>query len=199
MTRNLFFAFALLITSPALFASTVTNLHDEDGGDGDLSDDRLAPTDVGLLPIGLSSVTGLIFNINSQDADIFTFEVGAGSTLDSMMISIDGDRHFLGFDDGPQADGTASELLIARLIGSGDSSANLLTDPIPAGEDFGGSGVNGPLGAGSYTVWLQETALGDVFGYTVTLQTSASAIPEPSSAVLLAFAGAGLALRRRRK
>ncbi|MEO1526516.1 MAG: PEP-CTERM sorting domain-containing protein [Planctomycetota bacterium] len=199
MTRKLLVAFALVLFSPTLVASTVTSLHDEDGGDGDLSGDRLAPTDVGALPIGVSTVTGLIFNIgvSTEDADIFTFQVGAGTQLDSMMINIDGDRHFLGFDDGPTIDGVASQLLIARLIGSGDSGSNLLTDPIPPGDDFGGQGVSGPLGEGSYTFWVQETALDDVWGYTVTFQTTA--IPEPSSATMLAFAGTALIMRRRKR
>ena len=203
MSRILFLFAIVASLSPGVASAAVT-LFSEGGPPGnDLSNNNLAPTPLGELPIGESVVTGTIFNIDGNaDADVFTFSVGVGQALDVMMLDIEGgqnEKHFFGLDEGPQAIELASELLIARRIDSSAAGDNLLTDPIPPIDDFGGSGVSGPLGPGDYTVWIQENDFDNLWFYTLTLQTSVTAIPEPSSALVLGFATVVCCLKRRRR
>jgi len=65
-----------------------------------------------------------------------------------------------------------------------DSSGNFL--PALAG---------GTLGAGNYSIWLQETG-NAIINYEVSL--TVAQVPEPSSAAFVGMAAFGLILRRRR-
>ncbi|MCO8121189.1 PEP-CTERM sorting domain-containing protein [Stieleria sp. TO1_6] len=184
------------------FADVVTLFVDDEPGLGeDLSNDSMNPTQLGVLPVGQSQVLGVLFNVESDnDPDIFTFNVAPNQTLDSITVSIEGDRHFFGLDAGPTSvdpnTGNGSDLLIAALIGG--NTGNLLI-PGNIDIDYGGSGVTTPLGPGDYTIWIQETAVDDLYPYTVTFETSVAAVPEPSSLALFCIAGAVVGCRRRRR
>ena len=176
---------------------------DEANFGGDFSDAPGSPTDIGVLELGNTDVFGTLIRLpevfDDEGSDVFTFVVDAGQVLDSIeLTSLDGDGHFWGFDDGDTSDsGQANELWVARLISGTDVGTDLL-GPVRPGSNFFGSGVPGTIGAGDYTVWVRETNEG-VFGYSMTLRTSAVSVPEPSSLVLLSGVGAVAGLRRKRR
>lgn len=198
------FRFMLLAAMSCGFAATsvadpVTFYLEEFGDLGtDLSDTHSAPTALGSLPLGESLVAGFIENAERSDIDIFTFTVDANLALDSILLSVDGDRHFLAIAEGTQISPTESNtMLTARLISSSQANDNLLTNDDPFAPDT--LGISAPLGPGDYTIWLQETQF-ETFGYAFTFQTSTiTAIPEASSGFLLVALGTSLGLRRKRR
>ncbi|TWU05592.1 hypothetical protein [Stieleria varia] len=173
----------------------------------DLSNLPTAPTSIGTLALGANEVEGALVqgevNELDIDPDIFTFTIGAGQVLDSViLLDFEGDGHFFGLDDGTTSDfGNGTQLLIATLVGdAGTLNINLL-DLTTAQQNFGGQGVTAPLGAGDYTIWVQENlAEFNVFTYTVQLNTSAAAVPEPGCFVaLVGLSVAAITQRRRRR
>ena len=85
-----------------------------------------------------------------------------------------------------------SQNLVATLISRSEEMVNILDG------DFntqGGSGISGPLDAGTYHLWFQETD-GSSVDYSITLETAA--VPEPGTLALLMLGGVGVALLRRR-
>ncbi|QEF97008.1 hypothetical protein Mal15_10380 [Stieleria maiorica] len=198
MTRLVLLSVLVACFSGSLVAEVVIN--ESDYGD-DFSNLPNAPTDFGTLELGETTVNGLTSYINFfEDPDIFTFTVAPGQRLDSVsFLSFDDDGHFFGLDAGSTSDsGNGTQLLIATLVGGPDLNVNLL-NLTPSEQDFGGTHTPGPLAAGDYTIWIQENTIEGVFGYSLALQTSAVAIPEPSSAFALCVLGGALLIRRRRE
>ena len=201
MIRLLMCVLALGFLAPVSYSEVVYDEFDV----GDSSSDPDNPTDIGDMEIGDNTVIGFIdnFNIFPQDRDVYTFNIPVGQQLDSVILDeIDGDLHFFGFDDGPTADQAAADLVTAVLISSGNGGDNLISNTTMFELDFkgpGGSGVSGPLGAGRYTMWFQENDIDVFHPYTVTINTSAAAIPEPSSFAAIAIAGTAMVFYRRRK
>lgn len=174
----------------------------------DFSNDSSNPTSFGSLVVGTTTVSGAIETppqeIGPPDADIFTFTIDPGVVLDSVtLLSIDGDRHFFGLDDGNTSvdpnTGNGNQLLIATVVGDTSVNINLLGLSL-AEQEFKSAGdvATVPLGPGDYTIWLQENSEG-FFEYTLALQTSVTSIPEPSSVLALGLAGVCVAMRRRRR
>jgi MprA protease rhombosortase-interaction domain-containing protein len=199
MIRIVFFGvlFAVLFALGSTTGSAEVVISESDFGD-DYSNNPNAPSELGTLELGETRVEGTVITDFDPDADIFTFTVAANQRLDAIILnSLDEDGHFFGFDDGNTSDsGAGTELLVARLIGGGDIGSNLL-GPVPPGQtSFGGTGVTLPAAAGDYTVWVQENLPG-VYGYSLTLQTSALAVPEPASALILLAIGGAVSCRRR--
>lgn len=175
---------------------------------GELSGDNAAPTDLGIFSVGTNSVAGLIVDATgaNPNVDVFTFEIAAGTQLDGIVLSefgSDDDLAFLGFNDsntfpfdstalgsGPDQSQFTGGLLFGQV-----TNTNILDD---IGGGGIGSGFSGPLNAGEYTVFLQQLG-GSTVDYEFQFNVSSTAaIPEPTSAIVLAGLGLAGLIRRRR-
>lgn len=178
----------IALTSASSFGAVVYS----EASSGDLSGAFAAPTAI-VLSNGANTVSGSIGNngdtgaTNGRDADYFTFNIAAGSTVNAITIDSytfspnDPGVSFLGY--------VASGSFTGQTGGDIDGSAF-----INAGSgDFLPALAGGPLGPGTYSIWLQETSA-NVVDYELTI----SQIPEPGSAALFGIAALGLVLRRRR-
>lgn len=145
--------------------------------DGDLSDDRSAPT---LLPVGLGSnrVTATQQG-NPRDIDFFTFTVPQGTVLSGILLQ-DYDAGpdnlaFLGLQEGDEFTVNPN----FPLFGIGDLLGGLVFGVEEEGTDIseaigslpGTIGFSGDLPSGDYTFWLNQT--GEASTYTLDLQITA--------------------------
>lgn len=187
-TQNAFFGLVLF----GLFstASNAVVVYDE-SVDGDLSTDNLNPTLIDVS-LGVNSISGATTFV-PLDRDFFTIEIGAGERLDSIILSSytnTDDVSFFAYSIGP---------IFPDLIGGGLAGFELIgANPGSAlGEDILDNIAGGPLGAGIYTFWAQETA-GDV---TYTFDYNVSAVPVPAALPLLVSGlfSLGFLARRSRK
>jgi len=174
----------------------------DEGVSGDLSNSPVAPTSVSFttgsnLVIG---TTGRATANDPIDADYFTFTLGTDQVLDSITV-LEGTTAiglaFIGIDSGNQVTVPgpgATGLLGWTHYDTGDIGTNILDDvSVP---NMGSSGF-GTLGAGTYSVWIQEASPGPLDNYRFDF--AVREVPEPSSwAMMLAgFGLLGLAFRRR--
>ena len=92
----------MLLVSPT-FAQGI--IHNE-STDGELSDTGPAPTSLGVLGLGLSTIQGSLGGVsdmsggatNGNDADIFTFTVAAGQTVNAITTTRTDDNFgFIGY------------------------------------------------------------------------------------------------------
>ncbi len=162
-------------------------------GAGDLSNNGLAPSGPFVLTLGSNPVTG---SYGAQggvpDRDYFSFVVPVGYRLDQVLVgagfTAGGSVSFIGIEVGPQVtvdptSGSTGNLLGFALVGAGDIGTDILNQ------------LGGPLGEGTYSVWIQETRQG-VFPYEYRFQVAV--IPEPGVAMVAVAVGGGLLGRRRR-
>lgn len=169
----------------------------------DLSNDPLAPTPV-MFSLGdnlISGMTGRPTGSDPIDTDYFTFALGADDVLDSITVLDGTTTHnlaFIGIDSGNQVTVPgpgATGLLGWTHYDTGDIGSNILDDmSMP---NMGSSGF-GALGAGTYSVWIQEASPGDPVNYRFNF--AIRSVPEPATwgMMLLGFSAVGIALRRRR-
>lgn len=167
---------------------------------GDLGDPiNAAPTDLGVLGLGVNTVSGSLDNTFSiLDRDAFTFNVAVGQQLDSLSFTnLQGEDRFyaLSNQDTALSTSSANGNYYASLVGAGSIGTNLLDGTVNNLRTVG-SGQSGPLGAGEYSFWLQETDF-SVVGYSLSLSTS-TAVPEPGATCVLFISGGLMGLRRRR-
>jgi hypothetical protein len=196
---------ALMFAGPAM-AGVVWN----EAANGDLSGNPLIPTAVSFAP-GTNDVIGqaggAVIGVPPFDQDFFTFTVPTGYSLTS-LIPVSGimsnprdNEFFIGLGSGGQitADTVppftdATGLLGWQHVEPADIGTNILPEMGTA--DFGATGFTVPLGAGQYSVWIQDDLPVD---YVVRFDISP--VPEPST-VLLMLTGlaalTGLRLHRRR-
>jgi len=175
---------------------------------GDFSNSGLAPTSLAFT-LGSNTVTGVTGNAGSGvDRDYFTFSVGAVPLLASILVlpgTTTLGRTFIGIAAGAQtavnpAAGSAVGLLGWTLFGA-EIGSDILDDlgvAAPAGFPAfpGATGFLPPLGAGAYTMWIQD---GDPGVANYALDFNVTTVPEPGIwAMLLAGVGLlGFQLRRR--
>jgi len=163
--------------------------------DGDLSDDRFAPTFINF-ETGLNTVINQSVDADiGGDIDYFTVTIGAGQWIDSIVV-IDATNPFGGLDTVAFI-GLAFDNFFDFNIDdfSGDGVEGfVLTDPSVIGAESIGelSGGLSTLGAGDYTFWVQQ---GNVEITEVTLGINVA--PAPGAMGLLGIAGFMAVARRR--
>lgn len=164
---------------------------------GDLSNDRFAPTRI-VLGLGAPGANGLTGNnvVTGRtgragsviDRDYFTAVVPAGLVLTEVRLgnqaTFGGNGSFLGMAFGavmpvaPDA-ANATGLAGALVYGAAMRGTDILDD-LAAGWN-GASGFARPLGAGEYTFWVQETLPGS---FTHRFNLVVSPVPAPAAAWL---------------
>ena len=171
--------------------------------DGDLSGDYLNPTQLftkGVNNHVIFTTIGAGENGGDQDREYFTFTVAEGYelasiVLDGFVTSPETNLGFIGIAAGsafptPPTAPDVTSLLGYYLPGVTDIGNDILQ---AMGTGGGSQGFSGPLGAGSYTFWAQETGPSTDdwdLNFVVT------AVPAPGALALLGLGG--LAARRRR-
>lgn len=186
---------------------------------GDLSNDWRDPAEV-TLAYGenlISGATGRAAPAGTGviDRDYLSFTVLPGQTVTAITVlagtqsdTVSYPVSFVGLIAGDQGvdptttptSALASQLMGYHLYGPADVGSDILAT-MSSGTAFTGApynqpaaqGFSLPLGAGTYTLWMQETVVGQ-FDY----RFSVTVVPEPASAVL-ALAGLGLLSRRLRR
>lgn len=173
---------------------------------GDLSGDRDAPSLLllggdavgGNGEVGHNVVSGRIGRAGdgAVDRDYLTVVVPDGFVWSELRVGqqtqFGGNGSFLGIAAGDSmpvaADATsAAGLLGWRIVGPADRGTSVLDELGASGN--GATGFVGPLGAGHYTVWAQELAIG-TFAYRYNFVLS----PVPDIAARWALVLGGLAL-----
>ncbi|MEM8873208.1 MAG: PEP-CTERM sorting domain-containing protein [Planctomycetota bacterium] len=181
MRKCIFSAAAAAVFGISTVASAAI-VYDE-AVDGDFSNDAGAPTPVVLVD-GLSTISGTIGG--AEGRDVFTFTIGAGESVDSIILA-----------EYSQDNTTSMDV---DLDGS-DLGLVTLRDEFVTGELLGtqvlGTDVALPssLGPGTYVFNLAE--FGAALDYQLDITFVGAAIPEPASLGLLSAAGLGLIRRRK--
>lgn len=195
-TRSLAACLAVLL-APGAWATTV---YDE-GVSGDLSGSGASPTFIAVAA-GSNVVMGSTGRANGVvDRDYFSITVPVGWQLSAITplagtSVVGGGLAFIGLEAGTQVTtpvtGPATTLLGWHHYAVADIGNNIL--PL-VGAGAGSIGFTGALGAGNYSVWIQETGVGTV---PYVMEFSLTAVPEPASGLLLLGGVAGLAWLRRK-
>lgn len=160
---------------------------------GDLSGVAAAPTPWGL-ELGANPLTGTAganFTTGVTDYDLVAFTVPAGLQLDSILVTNyqNVDPFALAFfalqAGTPWLDGFGFEIGGNFLMGWSHIDRSMEdVDLLYEIQDHANDPPFGiPLGSGAYTMLIQD--IDTTFGYTLTFY--ASAVPEPSTAALLAI------------
>lgn len=168
---------------------------------GDLSNDGLHPTAVTFTSGSNQMVGGAGNSGSGTDRDYFKFTVPPGQELSSITpligTTVSGSVSFIAVQAGPQVTVDPSGAGSQALLGWTHYGPNdINNDILPSIR------VGGPLPAGTYSIWIQDTAgpVNYVFDFKITpvLSNGADA-PLPLWAIVaLAAAMLGLATRRTR-
>lgn len=169
--------------------------------DQPFSTDGLAPTELGVLMPGVTTIIGNVSN-GAGNPDFFTFEIASGMTWSGLdllnyqssdnlaaLLVNDSNTFPLGVVGGNPPQAVLDQIFAGRTIGPGNVGDSLF--PI-----FDGNGFvqNDEFGSGTYTVLVQQLS-GSSTDYSLGI--TVTAVPEPSSLAVLGFLGGGAALRRR--
>lgn len=181
----------------ALLASAANATIYDEAIDGDLSNDRFAPTSI-ALSMGLNTVTMDVIDSDTPngDLDYFTFTLGAGESIDSITL-IESSNPLGGFDSAAFV-GLAFDSFFDfdpdTFAGDG-LEGFVITTPDLVGNDILLDLSDGlsSLGAGDYTFWVQQT------GADLTrVSLGINVVPAPASIAMLGLLGAAAPRRRRR-
>jgi hypothetical protein len=192
--KRIFFAVALLGCALYSPAAVIWN----EAVDGDLSNNRLAPTTLNL-PGGIDVIQA---STSGGDREYMTLIIPTGCKLDRLVLtgyqSADV-RAFIGIQRGSTFTEDPNSANVANLLGYahfGPGANPVGTDLLPLlGTAPGAQGFSGPLLQGTFTYWVQQ--LGAKTDWE--MQWHISAIPEPATMVSLAMGSFALAARRRRR
>jgi hypothetical protein len=204
------YAFVLLMRLlPLVLLALLFGLHSridaatvyDEGVSGDLSNSGLSPT-VLTLAIGSNQVFGTTAGVAGVDRDYLTFTVPSGLLLSSLFVlagTTPSGVSFIGVQAGtqmtvPPNSSDATGLLGWRHYSQSDVGTDILDDMGIA--SFGSTGFVPPLGAGSYTFWIQEFNVSS-YGFDFTL----TQVPEPGTyaAVLIGLAIVSVISRKPRQ
>ncbi len=153
-----------LILAASLFSAGALAAGYSEKKSGDLADSGLTPTVV-KLKLGDNVVSGKYGTKNGDtDRDYFTVKIPVGQQLAAITLEpetlVGINVSFIGIQKGkqvtvPPVGGTPDDLLGYTLYGTDDEG----TDILPAiGQGNGAKGFVPPLGPGTYSFWVQETA-----------------------------------------
>ena len=180
---------ALLTTLLCLPAASWAAFAYDEAVDGDLSGDGLAPT-VLVAGTGVNTLAGTTVG---GDLDYLTFNVGAGLTLDAIILAAfdsSDDLAFIAIQSGAQFTeppvGTDPANLLGWLHMEQSFVGTDILDDMGQGDDA--IGFTPPLGSGDYSFWIQQTDLDEV-AYELHFMISGAPIPVPAALPLL---GSGL-------
>ncbi|TWT54150.1 hypothetical protein Pla22_17850 [Rubripirellula amarantea] len=219
--RSLFLVSAIcvaVLSGSPLLAAPVTFM--ESGGN-ELSSNHLVPTNLGTLEIGNNTVQGTVTQVGQdfmgtwvdfQGADIFSFEVAAGTRINEIFLrsfTSSSNLIFMAIDDQNTFQYSSTQInttvtsanLTANMstwgtIGEPDDVDDALSDPDSGTNLFDLLiGSENSLDAGNYTVYLQET--GPSSSYTLNFRVSA--VPEPSTSLALLPLGYAVYRFRRKR
>ena len=168
----------------------------DEATDGDLSDNRLAPSALLLTP-GMNTVTGSVIGTPS-DIDYLTITVPTGyrlSSLDLLSFTSTDDLGFIGIQAGSTFTQPPTGTDVTQLLGWAHFGPNA---PAPylevLGTAPGAIGFSGPLPAGPYTLWIQQVGT-QLIGYEWGFGVTPLPAPEPAAAGLVLL-GLGALLGR---
>ena len=220
-------ALAVVILAPTSHAVLV---HSEPGGDGMLSTDNNAPTNLGAFTNASNQVRGTIVSARTiGDVDVYSLLLPTNFQLDELRVSdyivnndlsVGGvsftDTSFVGIAAGNTfpydvigldgvnmfAPGFPLDFLGATTFGRGNLGTNILPTAANIAASFGQGGgfpSADPLGAGQYTIYVQQ--LGPrTTEYELDFRVSSTAaVPEPSSIAFMLGACGIITCRRRRR
>jgi hypothetical protein len=209
-TRQRMLSLAVAVCVGVLTAGPALATDYSETVDGEFSSLGSSPTTV-MLGTGNNAILGVTGGDEAShpDRDYFTFTIAPGQQLTAIDVLAGTDsptRSFFGIAAGPETlvDPTsfsAAGLLGWTLFSVADVGSDILDDlgaaappnfpPFP-----GATGFSGPLGAGAYTAWIQDS---DPETARYALNFRVAPVPEPASwALMLAGFGAlGVCLRRR--
>jgi hypothetical protein len=182
---NSFAAVILLLT---MFSSAYGVTVYSEAVNGDLSNDGLNPTAIGLTA-GANDIIGTTGGATAPNTrDYFTVTVPSNLRLVSLIERAGtqaGNVGFLGLQSGLQVTLPPTTTTAAGLLGwihyapTANDIDILPTIGIPAN---GSSGFVPPLGPGNYTFWLQDSSPGTfLYDFNIVL----ASVPEPSAAGLM--------------
>lgn len=195
----------LLLAGLTLFLATAASARAgiawAESTQGDLSDDASAPTTLSFGP-GANLVSGTMGSDapgTPPDRDIFTFTLGADQTLTSILFTVftPVNQSFYAIAAGVGIDTNSAEHHLANTLVK-RTNENILLN-LAFNSYSGGTGLDVPLGPGTYTVWFQE--ISSVVTYSTTYTVAVTPVPEPAVAVaggMLSLLGLACLLRRRR-
>ena len=192
---------AIAISLISVTASAQAQVFTEASFGGDFSQDANAPTDLGSLVAGVSTISGTSQSGNA-DRDHVTFTVDSGFEITAIQITefdpSAGGGSFLGFDNSNVVPNSGGDFLFAGLVNV-DSTGPALDIINGDGGGFGGTGFSGvDLGAGDYSFLFNEVGAVNA-NYSAEITVAAVAVPEPGSAIVLAGLGLLAAGRRRKR
>ena len=196
---------ALALGSVSAVAATGYN----ETSSGDLSNLNTSPTAV-TFGVGSNIISGSTGSTAGViDRDYFTFTIAPDQQLTAIMV-LDGTTSIAGRDPqnplsfiGLEAGGSVTDPgapVVGDLLGYTHYGPSLVGSDIldNIGAGAGAQGFSGPLGAGTYSVWIQEANAGTanyVFDFLV------ASVPESSTwaMMLCGFGLIGWSMRRSQK
>jgi len=153
---------------------------------GDFSNNGLTPTSISVA-LGSNQIFGSTGRDTSSvvDRDYLTFTVPVGALWSGLLVlpgtTTIGNLGFIGLQAGNQvtvatAPANAAGLLGYRHYNAADINTDILAEIGTAGNSS--TGFIPPLGAGTYSLWIQETGSG-TSNYAFDIQLTAT--PEPAT------------------
>ena len=181
-------------------SSTAADLMWNEAFDGDLSEDYLNPTQLEIKGVNNHVIFTTIDLQGDPDREYFTFTIAAGYELSSVILDVfdttpEFNLGFIAIASGSQFPTPPSApdpgaMLGYALVGTTDAGNDIL--PLMA-EGAGSQGFVGPLGAGDYSIWAQETSIAvDQWDLNFVV----TEVPAPGALALVGLGG--MILRRRR-